>query len=178
MATAVCLVLLGYLLWVSRSGHGYAGPRLKSCATWQRSSQAFAASLGNSSFLQNIALLVCFFLLSVSLPGSTKRSLQRSLQRSSHPTAMMPPLFLVGLLKRVPLPAAFVCPSTGFTPGFPLRRALYCCQTILAVYAAGDSLSLWNELFYCCQLVREMGLKAEPERGPGSDRFKVEASRH
>lgn len=40
----------------------------------------------------------------------------------------------------------------------------------------GDSLSLWNELFYCCQLVREISLKAEPERGPRSNQFKAEAS--
>lgn len=100
------------------------------------------------------------------------------LQHSSHPTAMMLPLFLVELLKPFLLPAAFMRPSAGFTPGFPLRRPLYCCQTILAVYAAGDSLSLWNELFYCCQLVREISLKAEPESSPGSDQFKGEASHH
>lgn len=98
------------------------------------------------------------------------------LQRSSRPIAMMLPLFLVELLEPFLLPAAFMCPSAGFTPGFPLRRPLYCCQTILAVYAAGDSLSLWNELFYCCQLVREISLKAEPESSPGSELFKVEAS--
>ena len=67
LATAVWLVLLRYLPWAFRSGHGYADQRLKTCATSQGSSQGLASSLANSSFIQNIPLLGCFFLLSVSL---------------------------------------------------------------------------------------------------------------
>lgn len=131
-----------------------------------------------------LLLMEILFLLNIFLSMDDPSSFQRvffgatPLWRSSHPTAMRLPLFLVELPKPSLLPVASRPPSTGFTPGFPLRRSLYCCQAILTVYAAGDSLSLWNELFYCCQLVREISLKAEPESSPGSDRLRVDASHH
>lgn len=166
IARAVWLALLSYLPWVFKSTHGCADHRLKTCFSWK-----FCFN-SKYHFIQNII----FFSCSSSFQGVFFRA--APLQRSSHPTAMMLPLFLVEFLKPSLLPAAFMRPGTGFTPGFPLRRPLYCCQMILTVYAAGDSLSLWNEWFYCCQLVREISLKAEPGSSPGSDRFKVEASHH
>lgn len=107
-------------------------------------------------------------------------------------------LFLVALSSFQRMPRAACCHAAAFAPGQPaegfprrarvprcraypsppLRRPQYCCQMILTVCAAGDSLSLWNELFHGCQLVREISLKAEPESSPGSDQLKVEARHH
>lgn len=162
---AVWLVL-SYLPCAFRSNHGY----IDLCHI--------------AGFIPLLLLTEILFLLKIFLSVVAPFSFQRvffgatPLWRSSHPTAMRLPLFLVELPKPSLLPVASRRPSTGFTPGFPLRRPLYCCQAILAVYAAGDSLSLWNELFYCCQLVREISLKAEPESSPESDRLRVEASHH
>lgn len=167
MATAAWFVLLQKQSWIYKPG-----VELPHCSTSHimGSSQGLASSLGKHIFIPYIPLSGCFF-QRVSFGGSP-------LLHFSHPSAMMLPLFLVKSRQPFLLPTAFMCPRAGFTPGFPLRRPLYCCQTILTVYAVGDSLSLWNELFYCCQLVREISLKAEPESGPGSDQFKVEASHH
>lgn len=158
--------VLSYLPCAFRCSHGYTDPR------------------GIAGFIPLPLLTEILFLLKVLLSVAAPSSFQRvffgaaPVWRSSHPSAMRLPLFLVELPKLSLLPVASRRPSSGFTPGFPLRRPLYCCQAILTVYAAGDSLSLWNELFYCCQLVREISLKAEPESGPGSDRLAVEASQH
>lgn len=176
MVTAVWFVLLGYLPWppkpaVDLQTRGWA-------TTLRRFPHHGVHHKGSLLLLENTVLFHTFLSLVASSPFQWVSFGGSPLLRSSHPSAMMLPLFLVKSRQPFLLPAAFMCPRAGFTPGFPLRRPLYCCQTILAVYAVGDSLSLWNELFYCCQLVREISLKAEPESGPGSDQFKVEASHH
>lgn len=159
-------VVLSYLPCAFRSSHGYTDL----CHI--------------AGFIPLPLLTEILFLLKIFLSVVAASAFQRvffgatPLWHSSHPTAMRLPLFLVELPKLSLLPVTSRHPSTGFTPGFPLRRPLYCCQAILAVYAAGDSLSLWNELFYCCQLVREISLKAEPESCAGSNWLRVEASHH
>lgn len=129
--------------------------------------------------LTEILILLKIF-LSVVAPSSFQRVLFRAtpLWRSSHPFAMRLPLFLVGLLKPSLLPVASRAPSTGFTPGFPLRRlctaARQSSQYMLRVILSDSGMNY----FIAASLSEKSAWKLSQREVPGSDRLGVEASHH